>query len=238
MLSKSVRLAGGQRVRLPSGLSLLVSLLVGHCVPLLAGHRVRLVSLLFPFVSLLVSLVVPLLVGRCVRLVFPLSFTCASSLPLSLATRHICLPAALLCNPLHLSPSSGLRVACNRLQLSPVSASALQSLILHLSPSSDCCVHLCLAILYLSPSSGLHVASNPLHLSPRVYICLPALDSALQSFVSQLWRSQALVAECSDFEKHKLFGVYGGVILFALQISCHFPSSFFLSLQHFSLIHV
>ena len=40
-LSKSVRLAAGQRVRLPSGLSPFVSLLVGHCV--------RLVSLLFPF---------------------------------------------------------------------------------------------------------------------------------------------------------------------------------------------
>ena len=37
--------------------------------------------------------------------------------------------------------------------------------------------------------------------------------SALQSFVSQLWTSQALVAECSDIEKHKLFGVYGGVIV-------------------------
>ena len=36
--------------------------------------------------------------------------------------------------------------------------------------------------------------------------------SALQSFVSQLWTSQALVAECSDIERHKLFGVYGGVI--------------------------
>ena len=54
----------------------LVSLLVGHCV--------RLVSLLFVFFSLLVP---------CVRLVCLLSFTCASSLPLSLATLHICLPA-------------------------------------------------------------------------------------------------------------------------------------------------
>ena len=38
--------------------------------------------------------------------------------------------------------------------------------------------------------------------------------SALQSFVSQLWTSQALVAECSDIEKHRLLGVYGGVMLF------------------------
>ena len=30
--------------------------------------------------------------------------------------------------------------------------------------------------------------------------------SALQSFVCQLWTSQALVAECSDLENHKLFG--------------------------------
>ena len=44
----SVQVSAGQRVRLPSGLSPLVSLLVGHCV--------RLVSLLSPFVSGLVSL--------------------------------------------------------------------------------------------------------------------------------------------------------------------------------------
>ena len=30
-----------------------------------------------------------------------------------------------------------------------------------------------------------------------------------KSFVSQLWTSQTLVAECSDFEKHKLSGFYG-----------------------------
>ena len=56
-----------------------------------------------------------------------------------------------------------------------------------------------------------------------LYSCLPVSTfasqlwtavaaSALQSFVSQLWTSQTLVAECSDIEKHKLFGVYGGVI--------------------------
>ena len=52
-----------------------------------------------------------------------------------------------------------------------------------------------------------------------VYMCLPVSTfvsqlwtavaaSALQSFVSQLWTSQALVAECSDLEKDKLFGVF------------------------------
>ena len=64
MLSKSLCLAAGQRVRLPSGLSPFVSLLVGHCVrlvSLLVGHCVRLVPLLSPFVSGLVSL----LVGHC-----------------------------------------------------------------------------------------------------------------------------------------------------------------------------
>ena len=59
-----------------------------------------------------------------------------------------------------------------------------------------------------------------------LHICLPVPTlvslwtavsaSALQSFVSQLWTSQTVVAECSDVEKHKLFGVYGGVILFSL----------------------
>ena len=60
------------------------------------------------------------------------------------------------------------------------------------------------------------------HLSPSSRLLYPpfvsqlwtaAAASALQSFVSQLWTSQALVAECSDIEKHKLFGVYGGVML-------------------------
>ena len=56
----------------------------------------------------------------------------------------ICLPAALPCNPLHLSPSSGLRVACNPLHCivtflpvstfvsqlwTAVAASALQSFV-------------------------------------------------------------------------------------------------------------
>ena len=70
------------------------------------------------------------------------------------------------------------------------------------------------------PCNHLHLSASAL----QSYMCLPALTfvsqlwaavaaSALQSFVSQLWTSQALVAECSDFEKHKLFGVYGGVIV-------------------------
>ena len=56
-------------------------------------------------------------------------------------------------------------------------------------PALDCCIRLCLAILYFSPSSGLQVACN--------------------------LSSQALVAECSDLEKHKLFGVHGGVNCFS-----------------------
>ena len=106
MLSKSVRLAAGQRVRLPSGLSPLVCVLVGHCVPLLVGHCVRLVSLLFPFVSLLVSL----LVDHCVRLVsLLLSFvsflspSCWSLCP----HRPLCLPLSPVLSPFCflLSPS-------------------------------------------------------------------------------------------------------------------------------------
>ena len=89
MLSKSVRLVAGQRVRLPSGLSPLVSVLVGHCVPLLVGHCVRLVSLLFPFVSLLASL----LVGHCVRLVSLHSFFVSGlvSLPVGHCVRFVSL---------------------------------------------------------------------------------------------------------------------------------------------------
>ena len=65
MLSLSVRLVAGQRVRLPSGLSPLVSLLVGHCVPLLVGHCARLVSILSlspvlsPFLWVIVSVLSP-----------------------------------------------------------------------------------------------------------------------------------------------------------------------------------
>ena len=62
-----------------------------------------------------------------------------------------------------------------------------------------------LAILYILPVSTF---------VSKLWIAVAA--SAWQSFVSQLWTSQALVAECSDFENHKLFGVYGSVIYFLL----------------------
>ena len=60
-------------------------------------------------------------------------------------------------------------------------------------PALYCCVRLCLAILYVRlPALG---CCGRLCLA---IFCLPALDVASSSF---------------DFEKHKLFGVYGGVIL-------------------------
>ena len=203
----------GIRVRLPSGLSFLVSLLVGHCVrlvslysffvsglvSLLVGHCVRLVSLLSPFVSSLVSFLLgtvsvlsplcfllspflsPLLSPFLLVIVsalssfFPLHVSCASSLPLSLATLHICLPAALPCNPLHLSPCVYICLpaldCCVRLCLA----------ILYIClPALGCGVHLCLAILYLhlSPSAGLlcpPLPCNPLHVSSQAF-----------AFVSQL----------------------------------------------------
>ena len=123
----------------------------------------------------LVSLVVPLLVGHCVRLVFLLSFTFASPLA---------------CNPSHLSPScSALQYYICLSALGCVSLAILYIVIcLPCLPALDCCVRLCLAILYIV--SQLWAAASA---------------SALQSFVSQLWTSQTLVAECSDIEKHKLF---------------------------------
>ena len=245
--------------------SLLVSLLVDHCVrlvslllsfvsflsPFLLGHCVRLVSLLSPFVSGLVSL----LVGHCVRLVsllFPFVSLLVSVPPYCWSLCPPCLPSflyicllspPLACNPSHLSPS------CSALQ-----SFKCVSLCLHLSPSSGLpCPPLPCNPLHLSPSSGLlcpPLPCNPLHVSSQafafvsmslaiLYICLPVstfvsqlwtavVASALQSFVSQPWTSQALVAECSDFEKHKLFGVYGGVIL-----SC---PSVFLSLHPHSFL--
>ena len=62
----------------------------------------------------------------------------------------------------------------------------------------DCCIHLCLAILKCTCVSQLSTAISA---------------SALHFFVFQLWTSQTLVAQCLDYEKHKLFGVYGGVIV-------------------------
>ena len=59
-------------------------------------------------------------------------------------------------------------------------------------PALYCCVRLCLAILYIClPAVG---CCGRLRLA---ILCLPALDVASSSF---------------DIEKHKLFGVYGGVV--------------------------
>ena len=61
-------------------------------------------------------------------------------------------------------------------------------------PALYCCVRLCLAILYIClPALG---CCGRLCLA---ILCLPALDVASSSF---------------DFEKHKLFAVYVGVIFF------------------------
>ena len=64
-------------------------------------------------------------------------------------------------------------------------------------PALYCCVCLCLAILYITFVSQLWAAVA----ACLAILCLPALDVASSSF---------------DFEKHKLFGVYGGVISFML----------------------
>ena len=69
----------------------------------------------------------------------------------------------------------------------------------------SCCVRLCLASLYIC----LHVACN---LSTCVSQLWTAVAASALLFFSQLWTSQALVAESSDFENYKLFGVYGGVV--------------------------
>ena len=73
-------------------------------------------------------------------------------------------------------------------------------------PALYCCVRLCLAILYVRlPALG---CCGRLCLA---ILCLPALDVASSSF---------------DFEKHKLFGVYGGVITehFSLFLCLEKPS--------------
>ena len=183
MLSKGVRLAAGQRVRLPSGLSPSVSLLVGHlCPPCLPP-----VSLcLRPCLPSCWSLCPPLLpsVSFCLPSCCAVPTSALQSFPFvsQLWTAVLQSCTCLACNPsscLQVLDCSALQSftfvsqlwacnPCNPLHLSPCVYICL--------PALDCRICLCLAILYLSPSSGLHVACNPLHLSPCVYICLPALD--------------------------------------------------------------
>ena len=103
---------------------------------------------------------------------------------MSLAILYICLPALpclpLACNPLHVSPSSD---CCVRLCL------AIRCTCL---PALDCCIHLCLAILKFTCVSQLSTAISAF---------------ALHSFVSQLWTSQTLVAECSDLKTQTVWGL-------------------------------
>ena len=137
-----------------------------------------------------VSGLVSLFVGHCVRLVSLLSPFVSFLFPFD-----ICLPALSCCVRLDL---------CN------------PSICL---PALRCCAW-AVNLLHLPPSAGLPcppLPCNPVHLSLQSFAFVSQLWTAvsapaLQSFVSQLWTSQALVAECSDCEKHKLFGVYGGVI--------------------------
>ena len=112
--------------------------------------------------------------------------TLGSSLPLSLATLGL----------LYIWAACRLQsftCASLCLHLSPTVRLCLAILDICL-PALGCCVRLCLAACRLQPFA---VAA-----------------SALQSFVSQLWTSQALVAECFDFGKPKVFGAYGGVTFF------------------------
>ena len=154
---KSVRLAAGLRVRLPSGLSPFVSLLVGHCV--------RLVSRFFPFVSIrLVSLLYPFVSGLFFLLLTSASFCFRSCWSLCLP----CLPSVSLC----FSCWSVLRPFC--FLLSPfllVIVSALSSFLFpFLVTASACCLpsvsfcfpscwSLCPFCLFLLVS---HVAKNGL----------------------------------------------------------------------------
>ena len=98
---------------------------------------------------------------------------CLLSPPLACNPSHLP-PSSPPCNPLDLSPSSGLRVACNPLHVSPCVYICLPalgnplisftfvSLCLHLSPALGCCVRLCAIRWLLCPP-----LRNPLHLSQR-----------------------------------------------------------------------
>ena len=92
MLSKGVRLAAGQRVRLPSGLSPSVLLVGGYCVclvgllvSLLVGHCVRPVSILYPLSPVLS----PFLVVT-VSILLPRFRACTAGVrPFPLAMQHV-----------------------------------------------------------------------------------------------------------------------------------------------------
>ena len=200
-----------------------VSVLSPFCF-LLSPFLLVIVSALSPFLSPFVSGLVSLLVGHCVRLVsllFPLPscLPCCPHCHLSPCV-YICLPALdccvpLPCNRLHLSRSAGLLCPPQSLfyiclpALTAVSASALQSFACVLAslciclPALDCCIRLCLAILYLSPSWAACLQSFTF-VSLRLYLSPSSGRRKL----------------CSDFEKHNLFGVYGGVIF----VRCNFGS--------------
>ena len=192
MLSKSVRLAAGQRVRLPSGLSPLVSL----CV--------RLVSLLFPFVSLLVSL----LVGHCVRLVtlhfLSLSLVLSPFLfPLFLFVGHcvrlvfVCLLVSLHCvrmSPFCLPLSPVLSPFC--LPLSPVLSSLFPFVSLLVGHCALCFfLFLVLSLLLLVTVSVL--SPFCFLLSPFLLVIVSALSPFFSPFVSGLF--SLVVGHCVRF---------------------------------------
>ena len=171
------------------------------------------------FVSVLVSLLVarcqPLLCNP-VHLSPSSGLLCP---PLACNPSHLCPSSGLLCpplpcNPLHVSPSSGLLcrpLACNPSHLSPSSLLCPSGLLcpplpcnpLHVPPNSSLPVslatlHICLpacsalqsftCVSQLS-SSGLHVACNPVHLSPSAGLLCPPLPCnplhlSSQSFAS------------------------------------------------------
>ena len=141
-VSGLISLLVGHCVRL---VSLLVSLFVSHCVrlpsylPSLRPHISLLPTVLSPFCFLLSPFLSPLLSPFLLVILSALSSFFVSSLPLSLATLHICLPAALPCN---ITFVSQFWAAC-RLQSFTLSFNSL------CLPALDCCVRLCLAILYI-----------------------------------------------------------------------------------------
>ena len=205
-------------------LVVIVSVLSPFCLllsPVLSSFLLGTVSILSPFCFFLSPFLSPLLSPFLLVIVsalspfFPLHVSCASSVPLSLATLHICLPAALPCNPLHclclhLSPALG---CCVRLALqsftfvsqlwAAVSASALQSFtfvsqrwaaVSASALQSFTCVlaSLCICLPALDCCVRLCLAilymcpRKPLHLSPSSRLLYPPLPCN-PLFVTQLW---------------------------------------------------
>ena len=148
--------------------------------------------LLFPFFLIIVSVLFPSCPSclPSVSLLSPFLLVIVSALSSSFL--YMCLLSPpLACNPSHVSPS------CSALQSFTFVSQLWAACRLQSFTFASLCPHLWAAVSASAQSFTFVPAPGCC-----ARLCLPILNFTLVS----------LFAECSDFEKHKLFGAYGGVI--------------------------